>query len=51
MCHPKIFTTACKADVRVLRIFSPNKCVKKALRVNVTKNDNNVLNATSYFDQ
>ena len=51
MCQLKISTTACKADVHVLRIFSLNKCVKKALRVNVTMNDNNVLKATSYFDQ
>lgn len=42
---------ACKADVHVLRIFSPNKCVKKALRVHVTEKDNTVLYATSSFDQ
>lgn len=32
-----------KADVHVLRIFALNKCVKKAFRVHVTKNDNTVL--------
>lgn len=49
MCRLKIFTTACKAGGHVLRIFSLNKCAKKALRVHVTKNDNIVLNS-SYFD-
>lgn len=50
MCCLKILTTAGKAVPCVLRIFSLNKCVKKALRVYVTKNDNTVLNAASYFD-
>lgn len=51
MCSLKILTTAYKADVHVLRIFSLNKCVKKALRVHVTKNNAIVLHASSYFNQ
>lgn len=51
MCYLKIFTTACKGGVHVLRIFSLSKCVKKAVRVHVAKNDNTVVNATSSFDQ
>lgn len=43
MCCLESLTTACKADVHILRVFSLNKCVKKAGRVHVTKNGNIIL--------